>query len=84
MEKKSHCKKGSSSSNLKGLIKNMDKNIKQEKESQTPKTAFNTPAVKMGFPEPIKQNAIMLSLKILSKEYNSYENALFLISKLVL
>ena len=77
MENKSQSKKGSSSSNLKGIIKNSDKNIRQDKDPQTPKTAFNTPAVKMGFPEPIKPNAIMLSLKILSKEYNSYENALF-------
>ena len=77
MENKSQCKKGSSSSNLKGIIKNMDKNIKQEKEAQTPKTLFNNPSVKLGFPEPKKQNGVTLSLKILSKVYDSYENALF-------
>ena len=77
MENKSQCKKGSSSSNLKGIIKNMDKNIKQEKEAQTPKTLFNNPSVKFGFPEPNKQNVVTLSLKILSKVYDSYENALY-------
>ena len=72
MENKSQNNKGSSSSNLKGVLKNMDKNIKQEKEAQTPK-----PNVKFGFPEPNKQNVVTLSLKILSKVYDSYENALF-------
>ena len=55
----------------------MDKNIKQEKEAQTPKTVFDNPAVKFGFPEPNKQNGVTLSLKILSKVYDSYENALY-------
>ena len=77
MENKSESKKGSSSSNLKGLLKNMDKNIKQEKDNQTPKTVSNNPAVKFGFPEPNKQNGVTLSLKILSKVYDSYENALY-------
>ena len=72
MENKSQNNKGSSSSNLKGVLKNMDKNIKQEKEAQTPK-----PNVKFGFPEPNKQNVVTLSLKILSKVYDSYENALY-------
>ena len=77
MENKSQSKKGSSSSNLKGIIKNSDKNIRQDKDPQTPKTALNNPAVKWGFPEPNKQNSTSLSLKILSKEYDSYENALY-------
>ena len=72
MENKSQNNKGSSSSNLKGVLKNMDKNIKQEKEAQTPK-----PNVKFGFPEPNKQNVVTLSLKILSKVYDSYENSLY-------
>ena len=72
MESNSQNKKGSSSSSIKGIIKNMDKNIKQEKEAQTPK-----PNVKFGFPEPNKQNVVTLSLKILSKVYDSYENALY-------
>ena len=33
----------------------MDNNIKQEKEAQTPKTVFNNPSVKLGFPEPKKK-----------------------------
>ena len=77
MESNSQNKKGSSSSSIKGIIKNMDKNIKQEKEAQTPKTVFDNPAVKFGFPEPNKQNGVTLSLKILSKVYDSYENALY-------
>ncbi len=78
METKKKSGKNQSSTNVKNIAKNIDKSIEIEKEAQTPKTVlYNSnfvPGVKFGFPDP--KPSIILSLKILNKDYNFYEKAI--------
>ena len=66
-----------SSTNLKGISKNIEGNIEPEKEPQTPKVGTNKPSMGTGLKWSIseEQKSTSLSLKILNKEYNSYVKA---------
>ena len=78
METKKKSGKNQSSTNVKNIAKNIDKSIEIEKEAQTPKTVLHNsnfvPGVKFGFPAP--KPPIILSLKILNKDYDFYEKAI--------
>ena len=78
METKKKSGKNQSSTNVKNIAKNIDKSIEIEKEAQTPKIVLHNsnfvPGVKFGFPAP--KPPIILSLKILNKDYDFYEKAI--------
>ena len=80
MDSKKSNTQGAKASSVKNIKKFLDKNEQNDKEPQTPKIALNpggfSQAANMGFPAPQQApQPNILSLQLLTKNYDDYERA---------